>query len=52
MSGSDGKKVLWEVVYDHVIEGVNKHNEIGLRGLIIQTSSTNSKREMVMAVHI
>ena len=30
--GSDTKKVLWEVVDDHVVEEENDHDEIGLRG--------------------
>ena len=30
--GHDGKKVLWEVVDDHVIEEPTDHDEIGLRG--------------------
>ena len=29
---SGGKKVLWEVVDDHVVEEENVHNEIGLQG--------------------
>ena len=29
----DGKKVLWEVVEDHVVEEETNHDEIGLRGL-------------------
>ena len=29
---SGGKKVLWEVVDDHVVEEENVHNEIGLWG--------------------
>ena len=31
MSGSDGKKVLWGVVYDHVVEEPNENDEVGLR---------------------
>ena len=30
--GYDGKKFLWEVVYDHVVEERNDHEEIVLRG--------------------
>ena len=30
--GHDKKKVLWEVVDDHVAEEPNYHEEIGLRG--------------------
>ena len=33
--GSDGKKVLWEVVDNHVIEEETDHDEIGVRGFII-----------------
>ena len=32
VSGSDGKKILWEVVYDRVIDEGKDHYEIGLRG--------------------
>ena len=32
VSGSDGKKVLWEVVDDHFVEEIKKHDEIVLRG--------------------
>ena len=32
VSGSDGKKVLWESVCDNVVEGVKEHYEIGLWG--------------------
>ena len=32
VSGSDGYKVLWEVVDDHVVEEGNNHDDIGLRG--------------------
>ena len=32
VSGSDKKKILWEVVDDHVVEGGNNHDEIGLQG--------------------
>ena len=28
----DGKKVLWEVVKDHVVEEPNDHEEIGPQG--------------------
>ena len=31
-SSHDGKKVLWEVVDDHVVVEPNDHDEIGLRG--------------------
>ena len=30
--GHDRKKVLWEVVGDHVVEQPTDHDEIGLRG--------------------
>ena len=30
--GSGGKKVIWEVIDDHVIEEVNDNDEIGLQG--------------------
>ena len=30
--GHDGKKVLWEVVYYHVVEDPTDHDEIGLQG--------------------
>ena len=30
--GHDRKKVLWEVVDDHVVEKPTDHYEIGLRG--------------------
>ena len=33
--GHDKKKVLWEVVDDHVIEEPSDHKDIGLRGLIL-----------------
>ena len=32
VSGSDGKKVIWEVIDDNVVEDPNKNDEIGLRG--------------------
>ena len=32
VSGSDGKKFLWEVVDDHVVEEGKEHNDIGLWG--------------------
>ena len=32
MLGSDKKKVLWEVVDNHVVVEVNDHDEIGLWG--------------------
>ena len=32
VSGSDGKKVLWEVVYDHVVEEPKYDDEIVLQG--------------------
>ena len=34
MSGSEGEKVIWEVVDDHFLEEGKNHYEIGLRGLI------------------
>ena len=30
--GHDKKKVLWEVVDDHVVEEPSDHEDIGLRG--------------------
>ena len=30
---SNGRKVLWEVVYNHILEGVNDHYEIEIRGV-------------------
>ena len=30
--GHDKKRVLWEVVDDHVVEEPTNHEEIGLRG--------------------
>ena len=35
VSGSDGKKVIWVVVDDHVLDERNNHDEIGLWGLIL-----------------
>ena len=32
--GYDGKKVIWEVVNDHVVEEPTDHEEIGLQGFI------------------
>ena len=32
VSGSDGKKDIWEVVDDHVVEDVKELDEIGLQG--------------------
>ena len=32
VSGFGGKKVFLGVVYDHVVEEVKEHDEIGLRG--------------------
>ena len=32
VSGSEGNKVIWEVVDDHVVEDGNNCEEIGLRG--------------------
>ena len=34
VSGSDGKRVIWEVVEDHAVEQQNKNDELGLWGLI------------------
>ena len=31
----DGKKVIWEVVDDHVVEEGVEHEELGLRGFIL-----------------
>ena len=30
LSGSNGKKVIWEVVHDNFVEKVNEHAEKGL----------------------
>ena len=30
--GSDGRKIIWEVVDNHVVEEENDNDEIGLRG--------------------
>ena len=32
VTGYDGKKFLWEVVDDHVVEEGKEHDEIGLWG--------------------
>ena len=32
VSCSERKKVLWEVIYNHVVEKENAHDEIGLQG--------------------
>ena len=32
VSDYDGKKVIWEVVYDHVVEDGKKNDDIGLWG--------------------
>ena len=32
VSDYDGKKVIWEVVYDHVVENGKKNDDIGLWG--------------------
>ena len=37
--GHDKKKVLWEVVEDHVVEEPSDHEDIGLRGLISMFST-------------
>ena len=37
--GHDGKKVIWGVVDDHVIEEATDHDEIGLRGFICLTKT-------------
>ena len=37
--GSEGKKVICEVVDDHVIEEATDHDEIGLRGFICLTKT-------------
>ena len=34
LSGSDGKKVLWGVVDDHVVEEIKEHDQIGLKGFL------------------
>ena len=41
--GFDGNKVLWEVVYDHVVEEGNDHEEIGLRGFYFNLFDKNDK---------
>ena len=33
VSVSDGKKVIWEVVDNHVVDEGNNHDEIGLQGV-------------------
>ena len=33
VSGSDEKKVLWELVNDHVVEEGKEHDDIGRRGV-------------------
>ena len=43
---SDGKKVIWGVVDDHVVEDENDHGEIEVRGLII-ISSAKTRRGLV-----
>ena len=30
--GSDGKKVIWEVIENHAVEEENDYDKIGLRG--------------------
>ena len=35
VSGSDCKKVIWEVLGSHSVEDTNENNEIGLWGLIL-----------------
>ena len=30
---SNRKKFIWIVVYNHIVEEVNDHNEIGIRGV-------------------
>ena len=35
--GNDKKKVLWEVVRDHVVEEPYDHKDIGLRGFDFNT---------------
>ena len=35
VSGSDGKEVIWVVIYDHVLEEGNEHDEIVLQGFNI-----------------
>ena len=60
VSGSGGKKFLWEVIYDHVVEEETDHNEIGLRwfdfnffdkdaeGVVIEGLMENSYLLMLM----
>ena len=33
--GHDKKKLIWEVVGDHVVEDPSDHEDIGLRGFIL-----------------
>ena len=35
VSGSDEKEVIWVVIYDHVLEEGNEHDEIVLQGFNI-----------------
>ena len=35
VSHNDGKKVIWEVIDDHVVEEGVKHEDLGLQGLIL-----------------
>ena len=44
--GHDGKKVIWGVVDDHVIEEATDHDEIGLRGFICLTKTRWGWAEM------
>ena len=32
VSDKDGKKIIWEVINDHVVEDVVEHEELGLWG--------------------
>ena len=44
--GYDKKKVLWELVEDHVVEEPTDHEEIGLQGLI-SIFSTKMRRGLL-----
>ena len=35
VADKEGKKVIWEVVNDHVVEEGVEHEELGIQGLIV-----------------
>ena len=41
--GHNKKKVLWEVVYDHVVEEPSYHKDIGLRGFDFNIFNENEE---------